>query len=73
MKQPKSQRSELLKAFRKGIWVSQNKAQEICGTTRLSAYIFIFKAEGMTFEKRTKVITNRYGNRCSYIEYRLKK
>jgi hypothetical protein len=73
MKPPKTQKEALLRAFRKGIFISQNKAQEICSTTRLAAYIFIFKKEGMTFEKRKRVITNRYGNRCSFIEYRLKK
>lgn len=73
MKPPKTQKEALLRAFRKHIWISQDRCKEICGSNRLSAYVFIFKKEGMTFEKRKRVITNRYGNRCSYVEYLLKK
>lgn len=68
-----TQKSELLKKFKRGIWISQVKAFEMVGTTRLSAYIFVYKEEGMTFTKRKNKITNRYGNTTFITEYKLNK
>lgn len=68
-----TQKSELLKHFKKGLWISQVRAFDLVGTTRLSAYIFVFKDENMTFTKRKKKITNRYGNATYITEYKLNK
>lgn len=68
-----SQMSELLKHFKKGIWISQVKAFDLVGTTRLSAKIFDLKKLGHTFTTRVKSGKNRYGNDFRVTEYRLNK
>lgn len=68
-----TQMSELLKHFKRGIWISQVKAFDLVGTTRLSAKIFDLKKLGHEFELRKKAGKNRYGNPFHVTEYRLKK
>jgi len=73
MKKQLTQKSELVRLFKKGMWLSQVKAFELVGTTRLSSYIHTLKREGYTFETRTKLLTTRYGNGARITEYRFKK
>mgnify|MGYP003660902569 CR=1 FL=1 len=73
MKKAPTQKSELIRLFKKGLWISQVKCFDLTGSTRLSAYVFILKKEGYDFDKREKLLTTRYGNRCSITEYRFKK
>lgn len=68
-----TQSTELLKHFKRGIWISQIKAFNLVGTTRLSALIFNYKKEGYSFEERRLKGKTRYGNPFSIKEYRLKK
>jgi hypothetical protein len=68
----KTQKSELLRYFKKGMWISQDKCKELTGSTRLSALMFDLRhKDGYEFISRKKKITNRYGNPCIYTEYKL--
>ena len=68
----KTQKSELLRYFKKGMWISQDKCKELTGSTRLSALMFTLRhKEGYEFISRKKKVVNRYGNPSHFTEYKL--
>jgi hypothetical protein len=54
-----------------GRGITSIEAFELYGATRLSAIIFNLRKYGMNIVNVDRECTDRYGNKCSFVEYRL--
>lgn len=69
----KTQTSEILKylRFHRSSGITQAKAYEMFGATRLSGLIFGLRKEGYDITSETKVVKNRYGGTSVIAVYKL--
>lgn len=67
----KSQREEVLNRLMKRGSITSMEAFERYGITRLSSIIYLLRKEGYNIATINQTITNRYGHRCDYAQYKL--
>lgn len=68
-----NQTQAIKKHLERGWTITSMQAFEKYGCTRLSAKIFDLRAKGMVIDSIPCTATNRYGDECRFVKYRLNK
>ena len=71
MKQPKTQKEEILKHLTEFGQITSLEAIKEYGVTRLADKVYLLRKDGFNVKTELKKFTNRYGNISSYGIYKL--
>lgn len=68
----KTQCKRVILYLKKNTHLTSLDAFKKLGITRLAARVFELSSDGYIFERNRKKVVNRFGERCSVIEYSIK-